>query len=100
MTKTTRRRLLILVAAAVSVSGAVGGAWYYRQVQAERRLADFRATGMKLYAEERYADALEPLSKYITRNQTDKEALFAFGKSRSMTEEPDGRHIVEGIGIL
>lgn len=100
MTKTTRRRVAILVAATLSLGGVVGGAYWYRQHQAAAKMAEYRQLGMQLYAQSQYSAALLPLSKYIGRNQLDAPALIAYGRSRALTVEPDNHHIVEGIGIL
>lgn len=100
MTKTTRKRLLVLLTAATVTVGGIGGAFYYRGVQAERRLMEARTQGMSLYEQGRLADALGSLSKYVSRHQSDKEALLAYGRSRALTPEPDGRHVTEGIAVL
>lgn len=100
MTRTTRHRLLILATASVVTIGGISTAFYLRARQSEQQLLDARALGLESYRHGNYAEALGQLSKYIARNQGDQEALRAYARSRALTEEPDGRHITEGIALL
>lgn len=100
MTRTTRRRLVVLALAVTSVAAAVGGAFYYHDLSVQRKLREARNAGMAFYHQGRYPDALGQLSRYIAKNQTDTPALLAYARARIATEEPDGRNITEGIGVL
>jgi tetratricopeptide (TPR) repeat protein len=100
MTKTTRNRLLILATASTLAVAGVGSAFYLHSRQAEQKLLDARAAGLLLFQQHKYADALPQLGKYIARHQSDPDALYAYATSRALTEEPDGRHVIEGMQLL
>lgn len=100
MTKTTRNRLLILATSSVIAIGGISAAFYLHARQGERKLQEARTEGLELFAQQKYPAALGKLSSYISHHQTDREALFAYAKSRALTQEPDGRHVIEGLQLL
>ena len=93
----TVRRVMVLIAGAVVIVGVLIGVYVVRQRQIEAKYAAYREAGMAAFAQEDYAAALKQLKQYIGKNRTDRDALFAYATSRSRVEEPDGKHLAEGI---
>jgi len=95
----TVRRLAVLFAAVLVMVGT-GAALYWRnEHQKNVRMAEARTAGMAAYQAGDYRAALDSLKYYVAREKgkEDPEALYAYGVSRSRLEEPNGKHISEGI---
>jgi tetratricopeptide (TPR) repeat protein len=96
----TVRRLMVLLAAVLLMVGA-GAALYLRnEHRKQRRLSDAREAGLAAFKANDYKAALESLKYYVARDKNDPETLYAYGVSRSRLEEPNGKHIVEGIAVF
>ncbi|MEA2733883.1 MAG: hypothetical protein QOE14_334, partial [Humisphaera sp.] len=98
----TVRRLAILLAAVMVMVGT-GAALYWRNEHRNAtRLAESRDAGMTAFAAGDYRAALDSLKYYVAREKgkQDPEALYAYGVSRSRLEEPNGKHISEGIAVF
>ncbi len=105
------QRLLILVAVVGLLGVGLLGAMLVRKANQAKRLADQRAEGLRLVteardeleqgllrsAEERYAEALEPLQAYVSRRKDDAEALVAYAECRLREPLPNGKHIAAAI---
>src|SRR5688500_9951219 len=96
----TKVRLVILIVVLVLVGGGIAIVYQIRQGQLNSELQAKRDAGMKAFKDGDYLTALTTLSTYVSKRQQDAEAIFAYGKSRALVEEPDGRHINEGIGVM
>ena len=92
--KTARRLLLVGVAVVLLIVSAlalvVGRSW-----QNERRTAKLRSDGFSAVKAGEFAEALEPLSNYLRRKPSDREAWLALAEAREKVEEPGGRHILQ-----
>ncbi|MEO6436077.1 MAG: tetratricopeptide repeat protein, partial [Tepidisphaeraceae bacterium] len=96
----TVRRLMILLAAVLVLVG-IGAALYARNEHRKAaRLAEARQQGLAAYHAGDYQAALDSLKFYVARKKSDPEALFAYGVSRSRIEEPNGKHVFEGITVF
>jgi len=100
LTPTTRRRLTILFLLLFLAGSALLAGYAYAQHRKTQRILAWRNEGMAAYEKGDYAAALDPLGRYISRKQNDAETLFAFGKSRSRVELPNGRHLAEAISYF
>src|SRR5436305_5381316 len=101
----TLRRLLILFAClgVVVVAGTVLALMYRHNQYA--MVSRLRAEGFAAYDARDYDAAVRKLSEYFTRSHaqaTDDEALFRYGRARSIVplEGLASRHIFEGIDAL
>src|SRR5687768_1794371 len=96
----TLRRLMVLLAVVVLMVGTAAGLYLRNEHRKARKLADSREVGMTAFKAGDYKAALDSLKYYVARNKTDPETLYAYGVSRSRLEEPNGKHIVEGITVF
>jgi tetratricopeptide (TPR) repeat protein len=94
--KTVHRVMVLIVGAGLIVATLVG-VYVVRQRQIAAKYVVYRQAGMAAFAQEDYAAALKQLKQYIGKHRTDRDALYAYATSRSRVEEPDGRHLTEGI---
>jgi tetratricopeptide (TPR) repeat protein len=102
MARTGRaRRRWITLAIAAGGFGAFLGAglaaagWYRGKL-----VAGARERGFALFDEGRYADALEPLSYYVSRRRSDLEGLIRLGTARSEVFVENNRHLVSAAAFL
>lgn len=97
----TMRRVGILLAVVVVLSGIVFAAMWLGDQAKARDMEERRAAGLRLFHAGEYEKSMLALSDFITyTNQhqiKDAEALFAYSKSRSRVEESNGRHLLEGM---
>jgi tetratricopeptide (TPR) repeat protein len=93
----TSKRLLILAGILVATAGGVATLVFVRQGQQQRAVTNARADGMRLFQEKKYYEAMGALSKYLPKNENDREAVLAYAKCREMIEEPKGEHILQAI---
>ena len=97
--KTVRRLSVLLVGFALIVA-VLYGLFLMNEHRRAARLAAAREAGMAAFAAGDYPTTLDQLKQYVGRNKTDADALFAYGTARSRIEEPNGKHILEGIGVF
>ncbi|HEV2296476.1 MAG TPA: tetratricopeptide repeat protein [Tepidisphaeraceae bacterium] len=93
----TVRRVMVLIAGAVLIVAVCAGVYLVRQRQIAAKYAGYRDAGLAAFAAGDYAAALQHLKPYIGKYRSDGDALFAYATSRSRVEEPDARHLTEGI---
>jgi tetratricopeptide (TPR) repeat protein len=93
----TVRRVMVLIAGAVLIVGVLAGVYVVRQRQIAAKYSAYREAGVAAFAAEDYAAALHHLKPYIGKHRDDRDALFAYAASRSRVEEPDAKHLPEGI---
>src|SRR5690606_8929699 len=81
--------------AIVGVGGGLGVV-VVRKWRSEQRFDQYRADGVAAHERGDYADALDPLNRYLRRDEhrDDAEVLLAFAESRLKVEEADGSHLV------
>jgi hypothetical protein len=93
--KTARRLALLAVVAVVGVGGGLG-VIVIRKWRTEQRFDQYRTVGMAAHERGAYAAALDPLNRYLRREQHRDEAdvVLAFAESRLEVEEADGSHLV------
>jgi Tfp pilus assembly protein PilF len=97
--KTVRRLTILLAGFAVLV--AIGFALYLRNEHRKaEKLADARRSGLAAFHAGDFRATLDALGPYVARNKQDPEALLAYGTARSRIEEPNGKHIIEGIAVF
>jgi tetratricopeptide (TPR) repeat protein len=97
--KTVRRGLALAVAG----TGVVAGGWllHWRSENAKhQQLLRERDAGLALVESGDYEPALQPLGRYLARNDRDRDALFAYATARSRVEVPGDRHVGEAIRVL
>ena len=97
LSKRGKRRLILLLSVVMLIVLGYVAMLFLRSDQDEQQLAEFRAAGMEAYEAGRYAEALEPLSRYNGRIRDDVETLYAFGDARARVPMPGGRHLAEAI---
>ncbi len=93
----TVRRVMVLIAGAVLIVGVLAGVYVVRQRQIAAKYQGYREAGLASFAAEDYAATLKHLKPYIGKHRGDRDALFAYATSRSRVEEPDAKHLSEGI---
>jgi tetratricopeptide (TPR) repeat protein len=99
----TIRRLSVLFALTALAAAAVG----FLLIRAEHRqradIANERVEAFKAYNAGDYPSAVKLLGSYLTRSHTegtDRDALFAYAKSRAETPMENGRQTYEAIGLM
>ncbi len=100
MRPTTKRRLLTLFVIVLAITGAGGGFLAFRLSRLEGVNKQRRANGMAAFAAGEYDQSLTLLSKYVSDNKEDSEALFALAVARSQVTMPNGQHLKTAIGYL
>ncbi len=97
----TVRRLLLLGVVLVLVVGGGLGLLVVRRWQNQRLDARLRADGVAAFERADYPAALDHLGRYLKRqgDRKEPEALLFYARARARLEEPDGKHIVEGVEI-
>lgn len=99
----TIRRLMILFGGLCIVAAVVGWAVLLDSRHLAVRMKSMRAQAMVSYNAGHYEQAVKELGQYldVSKSQdTDHEALFAYGKSRINVEMPRLEHVYEGIQIF
>lgn len=99
LTKRGKKRLLLLVTAAVLIVGSGVGYWVVRDVMRDRLAVQRRATGLEHFEQGEYQKALGDLSYAVSRNQNDLEALLAFAATRARVIEPNRRHLISAVQL-
>lgn len=97
MTRRTRKRLLVAIIVLLLVPALTAGAWFVRQSQLSRRLADARSDGMAAFEAGDYEEALSRLSYYVGRVKDDGEAILAYAESRERVPQINGRHLPHAV---
>ncbi len=96
----TARRVLILAAGFCVVAVLIAGVSLLNIRHMRRSTAALRAEAMAAYAGGNYEKAVTQLGQYFDRSkaqESDPDALFAYGKSRISVELPRLGHVYEGI---
>ena len=93
----TVRRVMVLIAGAALIVGALAGVYIVRQRQIAAKYLGYREAGIAAFAAEDFAAALQHLKPYIGKHRDDRDALFAYAAARSRVEEADARHLPDGI---
>ena len=93
----TRRRLLLLAAIVVVIGAGAFGFIVVRRWQIDKRLTQWRTTGIEAYEAGDNAKALNNLGRYLKRTDEDPEALLAYAKVRAAVHEADGSHVFGAI---
>jgi len=99
----TIRRLMILFAGLCIVAAVIAWAVFMDSRHLAARMKTMRAQAMTSYNAGHYETAVKELGQYldVSKSQdTDREALFAYGKSRINVEMPRLEHVYEGIQIF
>jgi Tfp pilus assembly protein PilF len=100
MNTKTKRRLSILLAAAVLAGGACGGFVIYRKQRTAHMYAQWRREGLAAYTANDYSTALDRLGRYVNRFPTDSEALYDCAQARLHLEESDHHEIPIAVSLL
>lgn len=93
MNPRTKRRLILSTAVAGTLTAVVAGGLLARSWHRASQLAEKRRDGLSLYAEQRFGEAIEPLS-VAARDNDDTEAVLALAECRMRVPEANGRHMV------
>lgn len=97
-----RRRLILVLVLAVGAAGA--GTWVHTwNARRQREIAMLRSRAMADYNAGRYQQAVYELGEYLDRSKsqdTDSQAMFAYGTSRLKVPMPQAQQAVEGIQIF
>src|SRR5258707_5544366 len=99
----TLRRLLVLFVGLLLVVGVGALVYFTRQRSDAAEVAQLRTEAMATYQSGDYAKAVTELGEYLHKakaQDTDPEALFAYGKSRVSVEMPRSRQLFEGVRIF
>jgi tetratricopeptide (TPR) repeat protein len=96
--KTLRRLAIILTVIAVLVGVGLGLYWRNNHVRKARLAAD-RTAGVRAFQSKDYATAITRLRPYISKVQSDADALYAYGASRFRFEESE-EHSREARSLL
>ncbi len=96
--KTLRRLAIILTVIAVLVGVGLGLYWRNNHVRKARLAAD-RAAGVAAFQSKDYVTAITRLRPYISKVQTDPDALYAYGAARFRFEESE-EHMREARSLL
>jgi predicted Zn-dependent protease len=81
----------VLGTGALAAGAGYAGLKWYRSYE----IAKAREFGEERFAAGDYAAALEPLSRWVARNQTDLESLLKLAETRANVPQPDKRHLVD-----
>ena len=98
-TKTKRRVAILASIIGVLTITAVAGV-IVRKQQIETEMSALRAGGVAAAKSGDFFEALPQLSRYVTHNQEDAEALYYYSLSRRRIEDPQNKHINEPIGLF
>lgn len=99
----TIRRLMILFGGLCIVAAVIAWAVLLDSRHLAARMKTMRAQAMTSYNAGHYETAVKELGQYLDASKsqdTDREALFAYGKSRINVEMPRLEHVYEGIQIF
>lgn len=96
----TKRRLLVLLAGAVLITGSVTVVVKVQLRRHEATRLQYRGKAMDAYARGDYAGALEGFKRYLSNESTDAEAIYAYGVSRSLVPRADFAHLSEAKSIF
>src|SRR5207248_1253702 len=99
----TARRLLILAAGVCLLALLAAWVSLFNIRQMRARTAALRVQAMSAYSAGDYEKAVVQLGQYLDRSkaqESDPEALFAYGKSRINVEMPRLGNVYEGILIF
>lgn len=99
----TIRRLLVLFAAFLILSGAIA-TWLMLSVErSNAQVAQLRVQAKAAYDAKDYSNAARLFNEFLSRSQsqdTDAEAVFDYGVSQMNTPLEGGRNVYEIIGIF
>lgn len=95
-----KRRLAIVLAVVVVLTGALTGLYLIRQSQHEQRAQAARQAGMAAYENGDLRAALENLRVYLNRHGEDVEARYTHAMARLRLPEPGGRNISPAVRSL
>ncbi|HSW50036.1 MAG TPA: tetratricopeptide repeat protein, partial [Bryobacteraceae bacterium] len=98
MNRRKKRLTIIAVALAVLIVGAGTGYVVLKKLKQQRYLA-MRDAGQAAFVDGDYETAIEKLRPYCGRNPTDADTLFQLAEARRRVEAPNGRHLVESLGL-
>lgn len=97
MKRRTKKRLAVVIIAALALPIAGFGARALILARKERLLETARADGMAAHERGDYPATLERLGYYVGRRQTDGEALLAFADAVEQTPQTNDRHLPRAI---
>lgn len=98
MKRATKRKILLLVVVLLA-AGAVAALYGVHKVRQQQRLARDLEQGMAAYEEQRYEDALSPLSRYVGRHKDNAEVLLAFAETRANVPTENRSHLRQALAI-
>lgn len=93
----TKRRVTILLTVTVTLIVAVVSFYLYRSAQIKAEMAEHREQGVTAAKAGEFGVALPHLSRYVTQEQEDVEALYYYSLARRRVEDARNRHIDEPI---
>lgn len=96
----TRKRLVVLMTAAVGLTALGGGAWAYHLHRKAAWLNSERALGMEAAQRDDAVATVKHLAAWLGRHPNDVEALTAYAKERMLVESPDNSHVWDTITKL
>ncbi|MFO0829779.1 MAG: tetratricopeptide repeat protein [Phycisphaerales bacterium] len=97
MTRTKRRLVLVSSLLALLIMGGAGGYAALRWYRAHKTEAA-RVEGYRLFAEGDWEAALDPLSRYVGRNNSDVDALVKLAECRAKVQLANSRHLIAAAG--
>ncbi len=95
----TRRRVQVLLGALLLICLAVPSTYLLRKRQVAARIARDRDLGYRLLDAGEYFAAMHKIGPYLNRHPTDVDALAKYALARCNVEEPNGKHLFEGMGL-
>lgn len=94
------RRMSILVAILVVLSGSVLTLHLYRQGQRQGRIEAALEAGLEAYEKQDWPTAVEQLSFYRTRVADNAEAHYKYARARLLVPADENRHIGQAMRAL
>lgn len=94
-----KRRLLVLMLAAVVIGAGFFAFNAIKRAQQERMAAQARAAGLDAYRAGDLKTAVDELSYYFEQNKDDLEVNLIFAEARSRSPTPGGRYLFEAADL-
>ena len=93
MTRSTKKKLTLLIGVVCGIALLVGGAFFFRQMQRKSKANQGLDKGMVAYEAGDYDAALQPLSEAAKWYQDDLDLILAFAETRQNVPAEGGSHI-------